>query len=173
MERMPETPKHDVVDVIVREWSTVRADLDPAPLEVFSRVKRIAKQLDDLRKDAFADAGLEPWEFDVLSALRRAGGPHALTPKQLLATNLVSSGTMTNRIDRLAARGLVVRQDDPADGRSGLVVITDEGIERVDEAITRLIAEEEALLAGVDPDEADALARGLRALSLRMGAIDD
>ena len=74
---------------------------------------------------------------------------------------------------RLAARGLVVRQDDPADGRSVLVVITDEGIERVDEAITRLIAEEEALLAGVDPDEADALARGLRALSLRMGAIDD
>ena len=173
MVRMPETSKHDVVDSIVREWATVRADLDPTPLEVFSRVKRIAKQLDDLRKRVFADAGVEPWEFDVLSALRRAGAPHALTPKQLLATNLVSSGTMTNRIDRLADRGLVVRQDDPDDGRSVLVVITAEGIARVDEAISSLIAEEQELLAGIPTDEGDALARGLRALSLRMGAIDD
>ena len=173
MVRMPESRKHDIVDSIVREWSSVRADLDPAPLEVFSRVKRIAKQLDALRKRVFADAGLEPWEFDVLSALRRAGAPYALTPKQLLATNLVSSGTMTNRIDRLAHRGLVVRQDDPADGRSVLVVISPEGIDRVDEAISRLIDEEGELLAGVAPAESDALARGLRALSIRMGAIDD
>lgn len=173
MERMQRTEKHDIVDHIVSEWSTVRADLDVTPLEVFSRVKRIAKQLDSVRKRSFAEAGLEPWEFDVLSALRRAGAPYALTPKQLLATNLVSSGTMTNRIDRLAARKLVHRQADPADGRSVLVVITDDGIARVDGAISTLIAAEEELLRGVSDSDADALARGLRVLSLRMGAIDD
>ena len=89
----------DTVDTIVRDWSRERPDLDVDPLRIFSRVKRIAKQLDALRKAAFAETGLELWEFDVLSALRRAGSPHRLSPKHLLASNLVSSGTMTNRID--------------------------------------------------------------------------
>ncbi|MGO1545140.1 MAG: MarR family winged helix-turn-helix transcriptional regulator [Gulosibacter sp.] len=163
------TPENDAVDAIVREWSTVRSDLDATPLEVFSRIKRIAKQLDLLRRQSFAQAGLEPSEFDVLSALRRSGEPFALTPKQLLASNLVSSGTMTNRIDRLVRRGLVTREDDPADGRSILVRITALGSEIVDKAIDILLLEEEALLAGVDRDDVDALSRGLRVLAIHMG----
>lgn len=169
MAGMAETSNEDAVDAIVRDWTMVRADLDVAPLKVFSRVERIARQLDGLRKRAFAEAGLELWEFDVLSALRRAGAPHALTPKQLVESNLVSSGTMTNRIDRLAERGLVVREDDPADGRSVLVRMTAEGVERVDRALTGLLGDESTLLQSVDAAEIAALERGLRALSLRMG----
>ncbi|MDJ1370834.1 MarR family winged helix-turn-helix transcriptional regulator [Gulosibacter molinativorax] len=163
------TPENDVVDAIVREWSTVRSDIDATPLAVFSRIKRISKQLDLLRRQCFAKAGLEPSEFDVLSALRRSDDPLGLTPKQLLASNLVSSGTMTNRIDRLVRRGLVTREHDPTDGRSILVRITPLGIELVDEAITLLLREEEALLGGVDSDDVEALARGLRILALHMG----
>lgn len=163
------TRDKDAVDSIVHEWSTVRSDIDATPLEVFSRIKRIAKQLDLLRRQCFAEAGLEPSEFDVLSALRRSGDPLGLTPKQLLASNLVSSGTMTNRIDRLVRRGLVTRENDPADGRSILVRITPLGTELVDQALTLLLTEEESLLSGVAEADTEALSRGLRVLAIHMG----
>src|SRR5512134_596996 len=107
----------DEVDRIVDDWERERPDLDFAPLQVFSRVGRLSKLLDRARRQAFERSELESWEFDVLSALRRAGAPFRLPPKALLAQTLVSSGTMTNRIDRLVARGLVRRQTDPHDGR--------------------------------------------------------
>lgn len=152
----------------MRDWEHARPDLDFSPLHVFSRVKRIAKQLDAVRKIAFAGAELELWEFDVLSALRRAGEPHRLSPKQLLASNLVSSGTMTNRIDRLVARGLVTRDTDPHDGRGILVTMSDRGRELVDAAIERLVAAEAALLASVSDDDRESLASALRDLALAM-----
>ncbi|GGA61408.1 MarR family transcriptional regulator [Pseudoclavibacter endophyticus] len=158
----------DAVDAIVRDWERERPDLDVDPLRIFSRVKRIAKQLDTVRKSAFAATGLELWEFDVLAALRRAGAPHRLSPKQLLAITLVSSGTMTNRLDRLAARGLVRREADPHDGRGVLVTMTDAGRVRVDEALTRLVAAERQLLEDLDPESRDGLADSLRRLTVAM-----
>jgi DNA-binding MarR family transcriptional regulator len=157
----------DAVDTIVDEWTRARPDLDFSPLSVFSRVKRISRQLEVVRKRAFAEVGLELSEFDVLSALRRSGEPYALTPKQLLASNLVSSGTMTYRIDRLVESGLVVREDDPA-GRSVLVRMTPEGRQRVDAAIKGLLEREVVLLADVTDEEFRVLERGLRELSLAM-----
>lgn len=167
---MSESSARDAVDQIVAEWTTVRGDLDFSPLEVFSRIKRISRQLDAVRRSAFSAAQLELWEFDVLSALRRAGPPHALTPKQLMQTNLVSSGTMTNRIDRLETRGLVRRSDDPADGRSVLVHMTGDGIERVDEAINHLLKAERELLEPLHPAARESLANTLRALAVRMSS---
>lgn len=158
----------DAVDAIVLDWERERPDLDVDPLRIFSRVKRIAKQLDAVRKAAFASTGLELWEFDVLAALRRAGAPHRLSPKQLLGITLVSSGTMTNRLDRLAERGLVRREADPRDGRGVLVTMTDAGRVRVDDALTRLVAAERELLDGLDARERDALASTLRLLTMAM-----
>ena len=83
---------------------------------MLSRVDRLSRHLDRARRDAFRRSDLEPWEWDVLSALRRAGEPFQLTPKQLLQQTLVSSGTMTNRIDRLVERGLVRREPTPTTG---------------------------------------------------------
>ena len=114
----------DEVDRIVDDWERERPDLDFAPLQVLSRVARLSKHLDRARREAFARSELEASEFDVLSALRRAGAPYRLSPKQLLQQTLVSSGTMTNRIDRLVERGLVSRQTDPNDGRGILVEMT-------------------------------------------------
>ena len=140
------TTAADEVDRIVGAWGVQRPDLDFSPLEVLSRVDRLSRHLDRARREAFRRSELEPWEWDVLSALRRAGEPFQLSPKQLLQQTLVSSGTMTNRIDRLVGRRLVHRESDPADGRSILVTLTDDGRTRVDAAITRLVDAEALLL---------------------------
>src|SRR3954465_12152460 len=129
-------PASDEVDRIVDAWSREREDLDFSPLQVLSRVGRLARPLARARRTAFAASDLELWEFDVLSALRRAGAPYQLSPKALLQQTLVSSGTMTNRIDRPVSRELVTRDADPHDGRGILVSMTEEGRQRVDAAIS-------------------------------------
>lgn len=162
--------EHDEVDRIVGAWGIQRPDLDFSPLEVLSRVDRLSRHLDRARREAFRRSDLEPWEWDVLSALRRAGEPYQLSPKQLLQQTLVSSGTMTNRIDRLVGRRLVRRESDPADGRSVLVTITDDGKTRVDAAITRLVDAEAVLLGVLSRGDRERLAGLLRKLSLGFDA---
>jgi len=162
--RIPDA--HDEVDRIVDSWLRERPDLDFSPLQVLSRVARLARHLDRARRTAFDRSDLESWEFDVLAALRRAGAPYQLSPKALLQQTLVSSGTMTNRIDRLVARGLVERRTDPNDGRGILVQMTGQGLTRVDAAITRLVDAESELLASLSPVDQERLAILLRKLSL-------
>jgi DNA-binding MarR family transcriptional regulator len=154
----------DEVDDLVAAWRAERPDLDVQPLQVLSRVSRLARHLDRARRTAFARHGLETWEFDVLSALRRQGAPYQLSPGALLRATLVTSGTMTNRIDRLAAAGLVRRQPDPQDKRGVLVTLTPEGRARVDAALADLLGREEALLTGLDRGEREELASLLRTL---------
>ncbi|WP_292832920.1 MarR family transcriptional regulator [Microbacterium sp.] len=158
--------EHDEVDRIVDAWRAQRPDLDFAPLGVLSRVDRLSRHLDRARREAFRRSDLEPWEWDVLSALRRAGEPFQLSPKQLLQQTLVSSGTMTNRIDRLVGRRLVHREADPGDGRSVLVTMTEDGRTRVDAAITRLVDAETELLSVLPRADRERLAGLLRKLSL-------
>ena len=162
--------EHDEVDRIVDAWGTQRPDLDFSPLEVLSRVDRLSRHLDRARREAFRRSDLEPWEWDVLSALRRAGEPYQLSPKQLLQQTLVSSGTMTNRIDRLVGRRLVRREADPADGRRVLVTLTGDGRTRVDAAITRLVDAEAVLLGILSRADRERLAGLLRKLSLSFDA---
>jgi DNA-binding MarR family transcriptional regulator len=154
----------DEVDELVAAWRVQRPDLDVAPLQVLSRVSRLARHLDIARRSAFTGHGLEAWEFDVLSALRRAGPPFQLTPGALLRATLVTSGTMTNRIDRLAAAGLVRREPDPRDRRGVLVTLTDQGQAVVDAALTDLLDREQALLAGLGEGQRQQLADLLRTL---------
>ena len=154
----------DEVDDLVAAWRAERPDLDVQPLQVLSRVSRLARHLDRTRRGAFGRHGLESWEFDVLSALRRQGPPYQLSPGALLRATLVTSGTMTNRIDRLAAAGLVRRQPDPQDKRGVLVTLTAEGRARVDAALADLLGREEELLAGLDQGERQVLAGLLRTL---------
>ena len=158
--------ENDEVDRIVDAWRAQRPDLDFSPLEVLSRVARLSRHLDRARRAAFRRSDLEPWEWDVLSALRRGGEPYQLSPKQLLQQTLVSSGTMTNRIDRLVARRLVRREADPGDRRGVLVILTDDGRVRVDAAITRLVDAEAVLLASLSRSDRERLAALLRKLSL-------
>jgi len=163
---VPDATPRDSVDGIVDAWERERPDLDFAPLKVLSRVWRLSRHLERTRRTAFATSELESWEFDVLSALRRAGEPHQLSPKALLEQTLVSSGTMTNRIDRMSRRGLVERRTDPHDGRGILVSMTDEGRDRVDGAITALVTAEGELLSRLSTSDQERIATLLRKLSV-------
>ncbi|HET6685525.1 MAG TPA: MarR family transcriptional regulator [Jiangellaceae bacterium] len=154
----------DEVDRLVEAWRHERPDLDVAPMEVLSRVGRLARHLDRGRRAAFAEHGLEPWEFDVLAALRRAGQPYELSPGDLLPRTLVTSGTMTARVDKLAARGLVRRRRDPADRRGVRVRLTDAGRVAVDAALDGLLAHERGLLAALSAADRTRLAELLRTL---------
>ena len=154
----------DEVDRIVAAWDAQRPDLDATPMLVFSRITRLARHLDLARRNAFSAHDLDPWAFDVLSALRRAGKPYALTPGTLMAELLVSSGTMTNRIDRLEAQGLVTRSPSPSDRRAVLVSLTESGLARVDAALEALLEGERESLSALSPTQQRQLGDLLRPL---------
>jgi DNA-binding MarR family transcriptional regulator len=157
----------DEVDRLVAAWRREIPDLDVSPFEVLSRITRLARHLDRARRLVFAAHDLESWEFDVLTALRRAGPPYELSPGRLLTETLVTSGTMTNRVDRLAAKGLVERRPEPADRRGVRVRLTPRGQERVEAALAALLAHERTFLTDLpDTDRAD-LAALLRRLLMR------
>jgi DNA-binding MarR family transcriptional regulator len=154
----------DEVDELVEAWHRERADLDLAPVEVFSRIGRLARLLDKARREAFTAHGIETWEFDVLAALRRAGHPYQLTPGALLRQTMVTSGTMTNRVDRLAHRALVERFPDPSDRRGVLVRLTTTGRSTVDGAFESLLESERELLGGLPVSDRGRLASLLKQL---------
>jgi DNA-binding MarR family transcriptional regulator len=154
----------DEVDRLVEAWQRERPDLDVAPMQVLSRVTRLARHLDRRRGAAFSAHGLEAWEFDVLAALRRAGAPYQLSPGQLIRETMVTSGTMTNRVDRLSARGLVAREDHPHDRRGVLVILTPRGRRTVDSALADLLLAEHAILAALPIAEREHLVLTLRQL---------
>ena len=161
----------DEVDGIVAAWRRERPDLDVAPLEVLSRVSRLADVLDERRAEAFVEHGLQGHEFDVLAALRRTGEPFELTAGELCTLTHVTSGTMTSRLDRLSARKLVTRHPDPSDGRLVRVRLSGAGRRRVDAAFAALVASERDLL-GVLPDDARReLAGALRRLLAAAGPV--
>ncbi|MGA8851076.1 MAG: MarR family transcriptional regulator [Aeromicrobium sp.] len=156
----------DEVDRLVTAWKRERPDLDVTPMQVLSRITRLALHLDRARREAFADHGLETSDFDVLSALRRSGEPYQLSPGQLVQQTLVTSGTMTHRVDRLVGKGLVDRLPDPSDRRGVLVRLTATGRSSVDGAFTALLAREQDLLADLDPSATAQVVDALRTLSL-------
>ena len=148
--------ERDEVDRLIAAWKRERPDLDLSPLAVLSRITRIARHLDIARRDAFAD--LENWGFDVLAALRRTGEPHQLSPGQLMQETLVTSGTMTNRLDRLEELQLITREPDPNDGRGSLVTLTRAGMRAVDSAMEDLLENERELLQNLSVKEREVLA---------------
>ena len=154
----------DEVDLILAAWARELPDVDVTPLGSLSRISRLAKHLDRASKDAFAAHELEVWEFDVLAALRRQGRPYVLSPGELIRATLSTSGTMTNRVNRLESRGLVIRLPNHDDRRGVLVKLTDEGRERVLQALADLLAYERKVLSAIEPEERLELATVLRRL---------
>lgn len=152
----------DQVDEIVAAWSKARPDLDVSALHVLSRVSRLAYYLDAVRKEAFRTSELEGWEFDVLAALRRGREP--MTAGALAMATDVTSGTMTNRLDRLEQRGLVQRMPDPHDRRAVRVELTANGQDRVDQALDALLVAEASVLRSVTAEQRAAMSDGLRAV---------
>ncbi len=157
---------NDEVDDIVAAWHRERPDLDVEPLQVLSRISRLADVLAERRAAAFVEHGLQAHEFDVLTALRRVGEPFELTAGELSALTHVTSGTMTSRLDRLTQRKFVTRHPDPTDGRLVRVRLSAAGRKRVDAAFEALLDSERDLLAKLGEGRRRGLADALRELLL-------
>ncbi len=160
---MPKNPP-DHVDRIVAQWRTERADLDTTPMAVMGRLFRAERLADTVLSDGLAPHGLQPGWFDLLAALRRAGAPYELNPKELTRATMLSSGGTTKRLDRLAEAGLVERQDDPNDRRGTLVRLTRRGKRVIDRAVKSHIQNEARLLRSFTPAELRSLDGLLRKL---------
>jgi DNA-binding MarR family transcriptional regulator len=159
----------DHVDRILAEWGRERPDADASPMGVVGRVKRLARLFERATRDNFARHGLEPWEFDVLASLRRSGAPYRLAAGQLGGALMISSGTVTNRLDRLEGKGLVRRTDDPADRRGVLIELTAKGLRLVDAVLEHHLRVEAQLLGGLTGAQQERLATLLRRLLIALG----
>jgi len=158
--------KADRVDELLGQWAEERPELDVSGLDVVARVQDAAKMLRRNEDNALADLGLQMWEYDVLSALRRQGEPFELTASELARESLLSTGAMTNRVDRLEERSLVTRVSDAEDRRVVRVRLTPVGRRLADDAVEARLTAAERQLAKLSGAEKAALADGLRKLIL-------
>ncbi|MFJ8465240.1 MarR family winged helix-turn-helix transcriptional regulator [Streptomyces swartbergensis] len=163
MSERPEERK-DPVDAIIDQWATVRPDLDTAAMEVFGRIYRLSRAMGERTEKAYARFGIGRGEFDVLATLRRAGEPYTLSPRQLSATLMLTTGGMTGRLDKLERAGLLRRSPDPHDRRGLKVTLTERGLELIDEAVGAGLAVQTEALSGLDTEQAGQLAELLREL---------
>ncbi|MCC6830191.1 MAG: MarR family transcriptional regulator [Thermoleophilia bacterium] len=155
----------DRVDLILEQWARERPDLDHSPLAIVGRLARATRQIEDALRVNQRRFGLTPDEFDVLATLRREGVPFEMNPCDLGESMLISSGTVTHRLDKLEKRGLVARRPDPGDRRSVLVSLTPEGRELQDTAMASHVELEARLLGGLSDRQRSDLARLLKRLS--------
>lgn len=152
----------DHVDRILEQWNRERPDLDVEPMGLIGRFKRLSRHLARGMEQTFREHGLNLASFDVLATLRRSGEPYRLSPGELMASTMVTSGTMTHRIDQLVESGYVERISNPADGRSFLIGLTEEGFQVIEAAVTDHVATQHRLTAGLSPSEFRRLNRLLR-----------
>ncbi|MBD0709703.1 MULTISPECIES: MarR family winged helix-turn-helix transcriptional regulator [unclassified Streptomyces] len=154
-------PAHDAVDAITDQWAAVRPDLETAPMAVFGRIYRLAGAMRGKVDKAYAPYGLGLGEFDVLATLRRSGEPYTLSPRELTATLMITTGGMTGRLDKLERAGLLTRSPDPNDRRGLRVTLSERGGELVDLAVSAGLAEQRTALENALTDEEAAQLSGL------------
>ena len=148
----------DRAEIAVKQWGKERPDLPTLPMALLGRLAEAAERvMRDHLNPLFAEVGLQPGEFDVLATLRRSGAPFMLSPTRLYESAMISSGGMTNRLDRLETAGLIERRPDPADRRGKLIALTTAGKRLIDQAITRHVANEQRLLAALTAAEQEKL----------------
>lgn len=157
-------PGEDRIDALVAQWTAVRPDLDVEVMAEVARVLQVARLIGERLAAKAAEHGLQVGEGDVLFTLFRAGAPHRLSPTALADSTLVATGTMTNRLDKLEARGLVRRIPNPGDRRSLAVELTPRGRKLVDELVGEHVENEHAMLAVLSRREREQLTRTMRKL---------
>jgi DNA-binding MarR family transcriptional regulator len=143
----------DRVDKITAQWNRERPELTTVPMGLIGRLRRVAAHMTREMEKTFAAHGLTDAGFDVLATLRRSGAPYALSPGALLATMMITSGTMTNRIDQLEKAGLVERIQNPDDRRSVTIRLTESGLATIDAAVTDHVATQVRITSGLSPEE--------------------
>jgi DNA-binding MarR family transcriptional regulator len=157
--------QRDHVAAILDAWHGEEPGLDVSPVAVFGRISRIDRYLAAALREVYRRHHIDAGEYDVLAALRRSGPRYQLTPTELYRSVLVTSATMTERLDRLQRRGLITRRPAARDRRSIQVELTDDGRALIDHAHTGLLAAEASLLDGLPPEDRTALAALLAKLA--------
>ncbi len=147
----------DRIDKILAQWRRERPDLDTTAMGLFGRMRNLTLHLSREMEKTFAGFDLNSANFDMLATLRRSGEPYTLSPSDLMETMMVTSGTMTNRIDQLEKAGLVARSQNPNDGRSFLVSLTPKGFELIDAAVTAHVETQVRLISTLSEEERTAL----------------
>ncbi|MFJ6326442.1 MULTISPECIES: MarR family winged helix-turn-helix transcriptional regulator [unclassified Rhizobium] len=147
----------DRIDKILAQWRRERPDLDTTAMGLFGRMRNLTLHLAREMEKTFAGFDLNSANFDMLATLRRSGEPYTLSPSDLMETMMVTSGTMTNRIDQLEKAGLVARSQNPNDGRSFLVSLTPKGFELIDAAVTAHVETQVRLISTLSEEERTAL----------------
>ncbi|MBK5332006.1 MAG: MarR family transcriptional regulator [Ilumatobacteraceae bacterium] len=160
--------QRDSVDKITSQWNAVRPGVDVSPIEVIGRVSRLSRLVDRRLAENFARFGLESWMYDVLATLRRSGEPYELTAGDLMRDTMVTTGAVTNRIDRLEQRGLVERATS-SDRRKVIVRLTKRGLDTVDEVATTHLETEREILSPLSARQQHDLAGLLRTLLVALG----
>jgi DNA-binding MarR family transcriptional regulator len=158
---MEQEPDH--VGRIMAQWRTERPDVDVSPQGIIGRLHRLAARLTEELVAVYAEFGLGEGEFDVLATLRRAGAPYELTPGDLAASTMVSSGAVTKRVDRCVEQGLVTRRVSDRDARGRVVALTGKGRDVIDRAFAAHMANEHRLVASLNEMERGRLAHLLEA----------
>jgi len=158
----------DHIDRLRDQWRRELPDLDTGPMAVIGRARRVTLRSRPAIEAVFARHGLDTGAFDVLSTLRRSGPPYRLRPTELYRSLMISSGGLTDRLDRLSRAGLIRRPPSPQDGRSLLVELTEAGAAAAEAAFREDMAVEAALLAPLSPSERTLLADLLRKLDLSL-----
>ena len=152
----------DAVDDILAQWQRERPDLDTRMMGPIGRLKRTAALLQPKLEAVFSEFGLSYWEFDVLATLRRSGAPYCLAPTQLFSTLMVTSGTMTHRMNQLEKRGLIERQANENDARSKLVRLSAQGLDIINRAIEVHVDNETRLFSALSDEQLQQLDQRLR-----------
>ena len=161
----------DAVDLILDQWARERPDLDCSPMGIIGRISQLQREVYLAQRDTFGRHGLDVPSFDVLAALRRAGPPYQLTPTALMRTALVTSGAITQRLDRLEQKGLITRERSEADGRAVVVTLTDAGFKALEDTLPDHLETERRLLAGLSGPEREQLAELLRRFLVSLGHV--
>ncbi len=143
----------DHVDHILAQWHRERPELDVAPMGTIGRIQRLSRRLLEEMEKTFAEYGLTRASFDVMATLLRLGPPYALSPSDLTMWTMVTSGTMTHRIDQLEKAGLVERIRNPQDGRGFLISLTPQGLALIKDAVGAHVATQAKLVAGLSSSQ--------------------
>lgn len=159
----------DHVDHVLGQWAAERPDLDVSAMAVIGRLSRLSRLISAQLRDTFSTHGLDPASFDVLATLRRSGPLHRLTPAELMRAAMVTSGAITQRLDRLESRGLVERAPSDSDGRGVHVALTGAGLALIDQALPDHVDTENRLLAALSRTQRDDLADALKNLLESLG----
>lgn len=152
----------DRVDNIIEQWHQERPDLDVEPMEIIGRIRQLSQHLMREMDKTFSAHGLTGASFDVLATIRRSGAPYGLSPSDLINSTMVTSGTMTNRIDQLVKTGLVERTPNPQDARGFIISLTKDGRQLIDRVLDDHVKKQAQLTEVLSPSDTKLLNSVLR-----------